>query len=183
MDKVEMQNGSITLETCIVLPIFFFLFLFIDGIFIIFTAQNEIMHALVQSSKSLSLDAYLTENVESAAEEQTRFWGGLSDAVLDMVRLTKDKYYTSQTDWYETDNVMVAKNRFIGYFAGGDESLAAEKLEILHVKDGLNGITYSMEKDGEDYTFTISYSLQYWFDFFDMGEIPIKQSYTTRLWK
>lgn len=86
MENQERQRGSVTLETSIVLPIFLFLFLSIYGLFIVIEAQNQMTHVLVQSTKSLSLDAYLTDNVESAAKAKTEFWGGLSDMVLDIVR-------------------------------------------------------------------------------------------------
>ena len=64
MKAYENQRGSVTLETSIVLPIFIFLFLFIYGLFSVIAAQNQMTHALVQSTKSLSLDSYLTENVD-----------------------------------------------------------------------------------------------------------------------
>lgn len=83
MKAYENQRGSVTLETSIVLPIFIFLFLFIYGLFSVIAAQNQMTHALVQSTKSLSLDSYLAENVESAGEAGTKFWGGLSDMVSD----------------------------------------------------------------------------------------------------
>ena len=114
MNANEKLKGSITLETSIVLPIFIFIFLFIYGLFSVVSAQNQMTHALVQSSKSLSLDSYLTENVDSAAEAGTNFWGGLSDLVLDIVRLNNNEYFSSSTDWYKADNqnIEVIRKRF-----------------------------------------------------------------------
>ena len=77
------EEGSITLETALVLPIFFFMFLFIYGLFSVYSSQNRMTHALIQSAKSLSLDSYMAENVESAAERGTAFWGGFGDMVID----------------------------------------------------------------------------------------------------
>ena len=61
----DKQRGSTTLETSIVLPIFIFIFLFIFGLFSIVSAQNQMTHALIQSTKSMSLDSYITESVDS----------------------------------------------------------------------------------------------------------------------
>lgn len=184
MKSQEGQRGSVTLETSIVLPIFIFVFLFIYGFFSVISAQNQMTHAFVQSAKSLSLDSYLTENVKSAAEEGTKFWGGLSDMVLDIVRLNNNQYFSSQADWYKSDDgdPDIAKMRFIGFLAGGDEDAAKEKLKSLGIVGGLDGITFETKVDGEILTITIKYEIQYWFDFFGMGKIPMEQTITTRLW-
>ena len=184
MEKIEKQRGSVTLETSIVLPIFIFLFLFIYGLFSVIAAQNQMTHALVQSTKSMSLDSYLTENVESAGEAGTKFWGGLSDMVLDIVRLNNNEYFSSQTDWYKSEdgNPDIAKQRFIGYLTGGDEDEAEEKLKDMGIVDGLNGVTFTTKVEGEILTVTIKYEIQYWFDFFGMGKIPMEQTIKSRLW-
>ncbi len=184
MENQERQRGSVTLETSIVLPIFLFLFLSIYGLFIVIEAQNQMTHVLVQSTKSLSLDAYLTDNVESAAKAKTEFWGGLSDMVLDIVRLDNNEYFSSQTDWYgfEDGNPSIAKKRFIGYLAGGDEEAAEEKLKAMGIVGGLDGVTFKTKADGEILEVTIKYEIQYWFDFFGMGKIPMEQTIKSRLW-
>ncbi len=154
------------------------------GLFSVVSAQNQITHALIQASKSLSLDSYLTENVESAAEEGPKFWGGLSDMVLDFVRLDNNEYFTSKTDWYKTESgdTTVAKARFIGYLAGGDINAAHEKLKSLGIVNGINGINFEMKVEDEEMTITIKYEIKYLFDFWGMGKFPMEQSITTRLW-
>ena len=184
MEICKKERGSVTLETSIVLPIFIFLFMFIYGLFSVVSAQNQMTHTLIQATKSLSLDSYLTENVDSAAEAGTKFWGGLSDMVLDIVRIDNDPNFTSQTDWYKTPESSgdIVKDRFVGYLAGGDESAAREKLDNLGIVGGLDGITFETEVNGESLTVTIKYEIQYWFDFLDMGKIPMAQTVTSRLW-
>ncbi len=186
MKNFKNQRGSMTLETSIVLPLFLFLFLFIFGLFSIINAQNLISHSFVQSTKSLSLDSYLTENVESAGETSEAFWGSLSDLVTDIIRLDNDTSFTSSMDWYIDDNSMaevIAKARFVGYLTGGDTDAADEKLTALGVIDGLDGLDFEVTVEGEVLTVTIKYQLQYWFDFADLGEIDMEQTLTTRLWK
>ena len=184
MFRRNAQKGSVTLETSVVLPIFIFMFLFIYGFFSIVSAQNQITHALIQSSKSLSLDSYLTENVESAAEAKTKFWSGFNDMALDIVRMDNNRYFSSQADWYKAgnENTSVVKDRFVGYFAGGDKNIANDRLKNLGIKSGLDGIDFELETNGEIITITIKYEIQYLFDFFGMGKIPMEQTIKSRMW-
>ncbi len=184
MEAYEQQRGSVTLETSVVIPIFILIFLFINGIFSVVSAQNQMTHALIQSTKSMSLDSYLTENLESAAESATKFWGGLSDMILDFVRLDNNEYYTDQSDWYasNTGNPNVAQKRFVGYLAGGDKNKADETLRNMGIVGGLDGIIFETTVEGEILTVTIKYKIQYWFDFFGMGKIPMEQTIKSRLW-
>ncbi|MGE9976330.1 TadE/TadG family type IV pilus assembly protein [Coprococcus catus] len=179
----DKQRGSTTLETSIVLPIFIFIFLFIFGLFSIVSAQNQMTHALIQSTKSMSLDSYITESVDSAAEAGTKFWGGLSDAVMDIVRIGNDEHFTSSTDWYKTNKgADIAKKRFVGYMSGGDEDAAKEKLKNLGIVNGLDGVNFEVQVEGEELTVTMKYEIQYWFDFFGTGRIPMEQTVKSRLW-
>jgi len=186
MYRKEKQKGSVTLETSIMLPIFFFLFMFIYGLFIVFTAHNQMTHALVQSSKSLSLDPYLTESIEALGDGESGFWGGFTDLVMDMSQVGSNSSFSSRKRWHaqesgSADNI--AKQRFVGYFAGGSVSKAEEKLDALNIVGGLNGVTFKTKVDGERLTVTICYEIQYMFDAFGAGKIPMEQSITTRLWK
>ena len=59
MEKKNDEQGSVTLEAAIILPIFCALFMALNGFFFTFNAQNQISHALIQSASSLGLDPYL----------------------------------------------------------------------------------------------------------------------------
>ncbi len=179
----DSTKGTIILETSIVLPLFILVILFIYGLFSVTSAQNQMTHALMQSSKSLSLDPYLTEHVDSAAEADT-FWSSLGSMVLDFARLSNDKHFSSSDDWYKgTGDASLAKDRFVGFLSGGDESAADQKLKDLGVVNGLNGVSFDMAISGEDMTITMKYEIQIWFDAFNLGKIPMEQTMTTKLWK
>lgn len=181
---LNRTDGTVMIETSIVLPLFIFVMLFLYGLFSVTSAQNQVTHALIQSTKSLSLDPYLTEHVDSLSEADT-FWSGLGSMILDFGRLSNDKHFSSSDRWYEIDtgSATLAKDRFVGYLAGGDEAIADQKLEKLGIVGGLDGINFQMAIDGEDMTITINYEIQFLFDAFDMGKIPMKQSIKTRMWK
>ena len=57
------ERASVTLEAAIILPIFCFLFMALNGVFFVFSAQNQVMHTLVQTANSLSLDPYWNEKI------------------------------------------------------------------------------------------------------------------------
>lgn len=179
----DSTKGTVILETSIVLPLFIIIILFIYGLFSVTSAQNQMTHALIQSSKSLSLDPYLTEHVDSLAEADT-FWSSLGSMILDFARLSNDRHFSSPNNWYEgTGDASLAKERFVGFLTGGDDDAADEKLKDLGIVDGLNGITFDMKISGEDMIITMKYEIQFWFDAFELGKIPMEQSITTKLWK
>ena len=68
-------------------------------------------------------------------------------------------------------------------FLGGNEEHAKELLDDMKIVGGMDGIQFETSMDGENLTIKIKYKMQYWFDFFDMGKIPIEQKITTRMWK
>lgn len=182
------MRGSITLETSLVLPIFIFLFLAINGLFIIVTAQNQISHAFIQAGKSLSLDAYHTEKSGSVARSDTTRWEGAGDLLSDIIRVGNNQYLASSSDWYNAESTAkkAIKKRFIGYLTGGQGDAKAQAdtmLEAYSVIDGLDGIKFDCKIDGNIITMTIKYKLQFWFDFLDAGKIPVEQSLKIRMWK
>ena len=114
-------------------------------------------------------------------------YGGFGDMVIDFVRLDNDPYFASSSDWYEASEMggadsSVIKKRFMG-FLGGNEEHAKELLDDMKIVGGMDGIQFETSMDGENLTIKIKYKMQYWFDFFDMGKIPIEQKITTRMWK
>lgn len=193
--KNTSESGAIILETSIVIPIFMFLILGIYGLFVISAAQSRITHALIQSAQSLSQDSYGNEKLASDEKKDFTSFSDLSSIITDLLRRGNDPYFTSESDWYkdtyaegEKHDAEVAgrdntvRKRFIGYLAG-DEDNAEKLLNSVGVIDGLNGIKITSAVSGEDLTVNIEYTLQLWFDFFDVGKFPVKQSYTARMWK
>ena len=183
MRKGDTTKGTVILETSIVLPLFMLVILSIYGLFALTSTQNQMTHALIQASKSLSLDPYLIEHVDSLTEADT-FWSNLGSMLLDFARLSNDEHFSSMNDWYKsTGDAALAKDRFVGYFSGGDEDVADEKLRNLGIVNGLDGVNFNMAISGEDMTITIKYEIQFWIDAFDLGKIPMEQSITSKLWK
>ena len=241
------EKGSVTLETTIVLPIFLFLFLFLYGLFSLVNAQNQITHALVQATKSMSLDPYLSSKIDVPGLDNTVTFGSLNEALVSLIRVNEDPHFCAKRVWYELDpsnqpggsfspgsgggggssggggsnrdfnsgsstggrfnsgggggggggsaggrgdstqfDIIdpVARERFVGYFSGGDEAAASEKLKGLGVKTGLEGIDFVTVVEGEAVSVTVEYDVHTLFDGWDaLGTIHIKQTVHSRLWK
>lgn len=208
---VQGHKGIISLEACIVVPIFMILILFIYSFFVIFTAQNQIAHSLLQSSQSVSLDPYKTETIGVAPGD----WpGSLSDILIEFLE-SDDEYYKSDSKWYGEDkdpNMIeatvsiitggflnpepedvtglsspaldeIVRKRFVAYLSGGDETAADEILRSMHVVNGLEGMTFKAVVKEDDIYITVNYELEYIFSFQGLAKLPIQNSVCSHLWK
>ncbi len=180
-------KGALLIETSIVLPLFILVTVFVYGIFNIANAQNQLSHVLIQTTESLSMDKYLNDKVHSVTgiSESDSLWGGLDDAILEIVRSGNDPYYSSKIEWYQSPDSTgeeTARKRLIGYLCKGDEEAADAKLKALGVVDGLDGVDITVTVESADVTVTLDYTLQFWVDVWDVGKIPMEQSVTSRFW-
>ena len=106
------ERASVTLEAAIILPIFCFLFMALNGVFFVFSAQNQVMHALVQTANSLSLDPYWNE--KTGVENPN-----VSNMLQNFERsITQDKSFSSTESWHKNETVSsgVLEDRFYSYF-------------------------------------------------------------------
>lgn len=71
--KRKSEDGTISLEACIVVPILFS-YTFIYGFIVMFMGQQMISHSMLQSAESLSLDSYGTEKSEMKMITQQLNW-------------------------------------------------------------------------------------------------------------
>ena len=132
------ERASVTLEAAIILPIFCFLFMALNGVFFVFSAQNQVMHALVQTANSLSLDPYWNE--KTGVENPN-----VSNMLQNFERsITQDKSFSSTESWHKNETVSsgVLEDRFYSYFTGDGNKLSAyTKLKKL-------GVVGNMELSG-----------------------------------
>lgn len=183
MKRSKFEEGTLTLETALALPIFFFIFLSIFGFFGFIAARNQVRHALIQSVKSLSMDSYINEQISSTDKDDFVFWKNLPDLVMDIARSGNNEYYSSRSNWYSnTSGKDVIKKRFIGYISGGDESKAQESLKAMGVDNGINGMTFNYTVTDGDLTVTVSYKLHNWFDFAGIGTFDMEETATAKMW-
>ena len=96
------ERGSAVLEACIVVPLFLFFVLTMYGLITVFMAQNLIGHALLESTQSLALDAYATDQFTQASVEDANTWGDIRNALLDVLgQKAGETDFTSGERWYD----------------------------------------------------------------------------------
>lgn len=185
-------KGVISLEACIVLPIFIFLLMFFYGFFVFFSGQQVITHAMIQSADSLSLDPYAMERIDNSKLESG---GDLIQALYGTLFTDQSKYFVSDDKWYSDDKDKlpeVVKNRFIGYLAGDCdkgvsdaqiEHAANELLKTAGVQGGLDGMDFSASKvDGNKLTITVKYKQEFIFNFQGLAAFDREQTLNISLW-
>jgi len=210
--KTKNNQGSISVEACIVVPIFMILMLFVYSFFIVFSAQSTISHALLQCSQSVSLDPYKTETLGVANGELP---SSIGDIVAELME-GDNPHFVSDSKWYKTDDetgfgdavvniatggflseekeVVVAglaspeldqivKQRFIGYLSGGDQSKAESGIEALNIVNGLDGIVFKAVVSGDDLYITATYEIEYVFSFSGAAKLEMTQTVCSRIWK
>lgn len=186
MEKQNMKNecGVISLEACIVLPIFFFLILFFYGLMFLFAGEQIVNHAMIQSAVSLSLDSY---GADKLAGDQTSEIDQLMGKLIDrtMTSSSNGVARSSRDQWYKdsgkTRNEI--KKRFVSYVANGDENYANTKLEQFGIVGGLSGIKFEDCKvEGKVLTIKIKYEQKYLMDAFDQLKYTREKTIKQRLW-
>ena len=175
-EKLLRERASVTLEAAIILPIFCFLFMALNGVFFVFSAQNQVMHTLVQMANSLSLDPYWNE--KTGVENPN-----VSIILQNFERsITQDKSFSSTESWHKNETVSsgVLEDRFYSYFTGDGNKLSAyTKLKKL-------GVVGNMELSGTvnngDLTLVAKYKMKFWFNLFKTEPLDLSQKVKVHLW-
>lgn len=185
---MKSAKGAITLEACVSVLSFLILMLLLSSLFLMYMAQNATAHAVLETSESLSLDAYSSSkntieeghigSVEQYISEfVSHFWG----------RPSKSTSFADSTRWYESKTIKVpdvVKRRFIGYLAGGDEEKADKELKRMNVVNGLTGLDFSESYVSNDVLYVVlNYELEYDFNIWNMGKVSVHQKACSKLWK
>ena len=184
------EHGVVSLEACIVLPIFIFVLMFFYGLMVFFSGHQLLSHSLLQSAESLSLDPYATEQLKISWDEME---GGedLVQAMYADAFTSQDPYFSSNEKWYaENSDLLIptVRSRFLAYFVGSGtssemEKAADERLKTIGVQGGLDGLDFSGTKiEGNTLTIVIKYRQEFVFNFQGLAAFDRQQSITITLW-
>ena len=175
-EKLLRERASVTLEAAIILPIFCFLFMALNGVFFVFSAQNQVMHTLVQTANSLSLDPYWNE--KTGVENPN-----VSIILQNFERsITQDKSFSSTESWHKNETVSsgVLEDRFYSYFTGDGNKLSAyTKLKKLGV---VGNRELSGTDNNGDLTLVAKYKMKFWFNLFKTEPLDLSQKVKVHLW-
>lgn len=176
----KKNNGSLTLEAAIMVPIFVIIMLFANGLFVLFMGQQVMTHALVQSAKSLSFDPYASQKAAADSED------ALAEFALDVSGSLNDGgKHASVEQWYEDASLIqsTVEERFMAYLKENN-SQADELLESVGVKGGASGISFSdcSIADGV-LTIKIKYTQDYIFNIADITSFERELSVKIKLFE
>ena len=175
-ESLLRERASVTLEAAIILPIFCFLFMALNGVFFVFSTQNQVMHTLVQTANSLSLDPYWNEKISLENTSVSTILQRLERYAV------RDQSFSSAESWHKNKTVSsgVLEDRFYSYFTGdGNKISAYTKLKKL-------GVVGNMELSGTvnngDLTLVAKYKMKFWFNPFKTKPLEISQQVKVHLW-
>lgn len=162
MKKQNNSNGSITLEACIVVPIFIMLMLVLNGIFVMTMGQQIMSHTIIQSAKSLAFDPYSSQRVAADKEDD------LADMFIDIFTLGHGNYVSTE-QWYtdHPDNIAdLVEKRFSAYLKSSYAD-ANNLLDKIGIEGGMGGVDFSesaYDKNTGILTIKATYTQNYLFD-------------------
>lgn len=205
MNKTKNESGSVTVEATLAVTLFIIFMLFLTTLFFMVYVQEGIAHSVVQTSDSLSVEAYSINKLQTGIDT------GAKSAITDLaVKLfstaNSDKHFYTDKRWFSEDQLKeqyvkepelsitdpkirtidladTIKTRFIGFFANGDVEYAKSFLEKMGVVDGLDGLDFSESRveSGKLYI-TVKYKLKYLINIGDLGTIDVSQTYCSKIW-
>lgn len=187
--KENNTKGVITLEACVCVLSFLILMLLLSSLFVMFMAQNATAHTVLQTSESLSIDAYSKEHIGSGGTGSvSEVVVGIGEFIGDLFGIAQDNpSFVGKDDLStasETEIASIVKTRFVGYLSGGNVIEADEFLERMNIVDGLDGLDFSDSyvEDGVLYI-TLKYKLEYDFNIWNVGTVDVEQKACSKLWK
>lgn len=175
-EKLLRERASVTLEAAMILPIFCFLFMALNGVFFVFSAQNQVMHTLVQTANSLSLDPYWNEKISLENTSVSTILQRFERYVV------RDQSFSSAESWHKNETVSsdVLEDRFYSYFTGdGNKISAYTKLKKLGV---VGNMDLSGTVNNGDLTLLAKYKMQFWFNPFKTKPLDLSQKVKVHLW-
>lgn len=208
MDQTSSTRGAITLEACISVTAFMLIMLFMSNVFVMFRVQHETAHALLETSQSLSVDAYAAKKIGTGVNSETESLKDVSKSVYGLLssKTYNQSFATNDQDWFipkerdssdprhlveaEAPTLVEGKHledtisqRFCGYLAS-DKSGADELLKELHVANGVDGLSFagSHVSDGVLYI-ELRYEFEDGFMILGTPSPQIEQTAQSKLWQ
>ena len=210
--KKKSESGLLSLEASIVVTIFIFLMLFLYSFFIVFEARNEMAHALLATTQSLSLDRYGSATDSSGNISQilsgiyhwasppnegfvsAEKWNKLKDDEVEEStwngKITVSEVTDEDVDKYGENAAQsslfadTVRDRFIAYLGGKNEAAAEKVLKRLHIVGGVDGLDFSgTEYSSGTITVHVTYKIEYEFDVFNLGSIAMEHSACSKIWE
>ncbi len=167
----KRDQGILSVEASIVLTVIMMFILFLLSFAQVYSAQNLVSHAVIQSADATAMESYLRE---------TALYGDEAD----IARLAKeidnssDVSVDSFVSLRSADIPAVVREKFISALAN-NESNADASLKRLGIKNGLAGVDLSGSKidlSSNDVIVFANYTIKFKFPVMGMKEIPVTKA-------
>lgn len=175
---MKKNDGIVSMEACIVLPIFFFLMLFLYGFILMFWVQNEMTHALIQATEKLAVEPYFHDCVQNSDNANSAIWLLLEESAYGVFGATyKGSDYHNAYGvggWYEGEFMEDYLGDVIGNYVAEYLDTAHWEYEVVDSIDEFNVSNIYYDVDVEDLdgngiddklTITMHYTYEFLFDF------------------
>ena len=202
----KQEMGSVTVEATICVTLFLIFALFLVTLFYMVYVQEAVAHSLVQTADSLAIEAYSINKLQTGIDTGAK--AALTDLAVKIFSTSGvDAHFYTDQRWFSEDQLVadyvdepemstkdedirvidlaqILKNRFVGYFANGDEEYADQFLKKMGVESGLDGLDFSASqvKNGKLYI-NVKYTIKYLMNIGNIGKINAEQSYCSKIWK
>ena len=180
--KMDKESGVISLEACILVPMFIMMLMFIYGFFVHFMGHNMMSHALMQSAKSLSLDGFSISAVSNMSNSSSS-----SRAVPDLFQLGTTigdgGAFNATEAWYDDESKVdeEVEERFMAFLAGDASATdIADYFDLI----GVSNLDFSDSKvENGDLTIVVKYEQEFIYDFGGFGVFDCELSYKVKMWE
>lgn len=198
--NLKNKRGVITIEACITGMAFLLIMLFLCGFFVVYLAQSKVYDTALKTVQSLSVEAYYINKLHigfdgemGASGAAQSGLGFLLSKLFDGIDTDKKEYFSHSQEFIDVnmwwkDSALdsvgdVAKKRFIGYLAGGDEKKADGILEGMRVVDGIDGLDFSDSYVSDNVLYiVIKYKIEFPFDIAKIGIRSTSETVCAKLW-
>ena len=174
---MKKESGILTIEASIAIFLFAMMILFFLSFGNVYRAQNIVAHATLQTSQSLAVESFYRESIMA---------GKIGDVIYLISALGLGEEMNAShlsLGGSRTNLVREIKENFV-YSIAENEDEADLLLRSVGVKDGLNGIDFSMSQvKDSNIIVSAKYSVKLQFSFFGEKYIPLSKVAKTKAFK
>lgn len=180
MREKNGESGVLTMEAAILMPIFIMLMLALDGLVLFFMGQQIMLHAAVQTAKSMSFDPYANGRIGADSDDY------LADMFVDIFGFVGGDF-SGSGDWTDdpSDIADTARERFTAYLRR-DSSSGTYLLDQVGINGGIESLDFSGSKVEDGYlVLSVKYTQDFAINLMDLTSFDREISLKTKLfvWK
>ena len=172
------QNGVLTVEGSIVLPIFIFFIMIFLNFSQVYRAQNYIAHNLLQASSLIAAESY-EKDVSALAGAGTEL-SEMFDNFSDMFKSSSQIQAEYTADQAKSTQALIADKMAE---AAGGQSILEGNLKSFRVEDGMDFSRSTYDAGSREIHIVVEYKIAFRYPFFGIDTITLVQNAKAYLWR